>query len=279
MVLKGGTGSGDSGARMELVDDSSGGSARLEVFGNARFDISSHNPAFITLGSIEGDGLIFLGAQILEVGFNNLSTEFSGTIADGGESGGSDALLFKEGTGTLTLSGANTYTGGTAVDDGVLLITNTSGSATGSGSLSINQGTLGGTGKIMGLLSLGTGAGSGAFLAPGLGGSGRLTVQSSLRFGGLCSYLCEIDTKRKRSDSVTAKGVTILVDTTFRLISLGHRAIPAGTTFAVIDNRSRNPINGTFDNLADGSTISAGGNTYLVNYEGGDGNDLTLTVQ
>ena len=34
----------------------------------------------------------------------------------------------------------------------------------------------------------------------------------------------------------------------------------------------------TFSNLADGSTFTANGNTFQANYEGGDGNDLTLTV-
>lgn len=38
------------------------------------------------------------------------------------------------------------------------------------------------------------------------------------------------------------------------------------------------PISGVFANLADGSTITAGSNTLQVSYEGGDGNDLTLTV-
>jgi hypothetical protein len=30
--------------------------------------------------------------------------------------------------------------------------------------------------------------------------------------------------------------------------------------------------------LADGGTITVGNNTYQASYEGGDGNDLTLTV-
>jgi hypothetical protein len=46
----------------------------------------------------------------------------------------------------------------------------------------------------------------------------------------------------------------------------------------VIDNRVGTPIAGTFSNLADGSTITIGPNTFQANYEGGDGNDLTLTV-
>jgi hypothetical protein len=46
----------------------------------------------------------------------------------------------------------------------------------------------------------------------------------------------------------------------------------------VIDNPSGTPIAGTFANLADGSTLTVNGNTFQASYEGGDGNDLTLTV-
>jgi hypothetical protein len=35
---------------------------------------------------------------------------------------------------------------------------------------------------------------------------------------------------------------------------------------------------GAFSNLADGSTLIVGNNAFQANYEGGDGNDLTLTV-
>jgi hypothetical protein len=49
--------------------------------------------------------------------------------------------------------------------------------------------------------------------------------------------------------------------------------------FTVIDNTSANPIGGNFSNLPDASIFISNGNNFLVNYEGGDGNDLTLTVQ
>jgi hypothetical protein len=48
-------------------------------------------------------------------------------------------------------------------------------------------------------------------------------------------------------------------------------------TITVISNTSANPISGTFSNLADGAIITVGG-TNFQSYEGGDGNDLTLTV-
>jgi hypothetical protein len=38
------------------------------------------------------------------------------------------------------------------------------------------------------------------------------------------------------------------------------------------------PIAGTFANLPDGSIITIKGNNLRASYEGGDGNDLTLTV-
>ncbi len=56
-------------------------------------------------------------------------------------------------------------------------------------------------------------------------------------------------------------------------------ALPPGTVFTAINNTSANLIAGAFVNLSDGSTFSSNGNTFKVNYKGGDGNDLTLTVR
>ena len=96
----------------------------MEVFGNGTLDISQHNAPGVTTGSIEGSGLVFLGGVNLTVGTNDLSTTFSGVMQDGGFSGGTGGSLTKTGTGKLTLSGANTYTGGTTVNAGTLLVSN-----------------------------------------------------------------------------------------------------------------------------------------------------------
>ena len=74
----------------------------------------------LSAGSIGGNGTFYLGANALTVGGNNLSTAVTGVIADGGTSGGTGASLVKIGTGTMTLSGVNTYTGGTTVNGGTL---------------------------------------------------------------------------------------------------------------------------------------------------------------
>ena len=48
--------------------------------------------------------------------------------------------LIKAGTGTHILTNANTYTGGTTINNGTLQVNNTSGSATGTGAVTVNSG-------------------------------------------------------------------------------------------------------------------------------------------
>jgi hypothetical protein len=45
-----------------------------------------------------------------------------------------------------------------------------------------------------------------------------------------------------------------------------------------ISNTASTPISGTFANLPDGAILTVNGNNFQASYEGGDGNDLTLTV-
>ena len=91
------------------------------------------------IGSIEGSGNYFLGSKMLIVGGNNLSTTVSGTIQDGGFLGGIGGSLTKVGAGTLTLAGANPYTGGTTISAGTVLTQNAS--ALGTGPVAFGNGT------------------------------------------------------------------------------------------------------------------------------------------
>jgi len=69
--------------------------------------------------------VVNLGSKNLDVGGNNTSTTFAGTITNTGS-------LTKSGTGTLTLSGAsaNTYNGTTTVSAGTLVVSKASLTAT-----------------------------------------------------------------------------------------------------------------------------------------------------
>ena len=107
LVARGGS-YGPNGAIL-FNGTSTGSTARVRVFegypSNAPsgiLDISGHQSG-VTIGSIEGDGSVFLGANDLTVGTNNLNTDFSGGIWNNGHRGS----LAKVGSGVLTLQNNN----------------------------------------------------------------------------------------------------------------------------------------------------------------------------
>jgi outer membrane autotransporter protein len=74
-----------------------------------------------TIRSLTGNGSIINSATAtpvsLTIGGDNSTTTFGGVI---GQTGGNNLALIKTGTGTLILSGANLYSGGTTISSGTL---------------------------------------------------------------------------------------------------------------------------------------------------------------
>ena len=104
--------------------------------------------ANVRLDQLTGLGTLYsgypgAGYTTFTVGVNNGSSTFAGVIANtpGLSVGGN---FTKIGTGTLTLSGANTYSGGTNVNAGILTLANNS--AAGTGAILVSS-TTGGTGS------------------------------------------------------------------------------------------------------------------------------------
>jgi fibronectin-binding autotransporter adhesin len=93
--------------------------------------------------------------------------------------GTSTGGIVKQGAGTLKLTNANTYNGGTAVNAGTLLVDNTTGSGTGTGTVTVNAGGyVGGDGTIGSNLVMANG-GFAAQIGKVLDVSGNLDLSSA----------------------------------------------------------------------------------------------------
>ncbi|HEX9559021.1 MAG TPA: autotransporter domain-containing protein, partial [Reyranella sp.] len=183
----------NAGSTAFVQDRGSGGQARFIINGGGTFDISPLAIAGTTAGSIEGAGSFRLGGKQLSVGANNLSTTVSGVLADGGLNGGSGGSLVKVGTGTLTLAGNNTYSGGTTLNAGGLVVNGSLASG-----VTVNAGTLSGSGTIGGLVL------NGGIVAPG-NSIGTLTVNGSFVQNAGSVYQVEANSAGQ-SDRINVNG-------------------------------------------------------------------------
>ncbi len=89
-------------------------------------------------GSITTSGGSLTSASTYDLRSGSIGGGLSGTVG-----------MQKSTSGTVSISGANSYSGNTTIQTGTLNVTNSSGSATGSGTVTVNAGaTLSGTGQI-----------------------------------------------------------------------------------------------------------------------------------
>jgi len=197
---------------------------------------------------------------------------------------GSTGILVKTGTGTLTLSAANTYNGGTSVEQGTLLVRNGTGSGTGSGPVTVSNfgtflagGTTGGTGGISGPVQVN----GGAALSPGTAGNGTGTTAilhtGNLTLAPFSNLAIDLNgaTLGTGYDQVAVTG---LVDVTgsFLQLTLGMSFTPSGQTFVILSNDGSDPVTGVFAfaNLPPGYVID-----YFFDDSNGSligGNDIAL---
>ncbi|MGD9912945.1 MAG: autotransporter domain-containing protein [Rhizobiaceae bacterium] len=184
--------------------------------------------AAMPFGPLTGDGtVIFSGnntyagdtticdCTVLQLGNGGASGSVAGNILNGGtlifnrsdastyagvisDDGGLVGKLIKNGSGRITLTGANTYTGSTTVNSGVLeigaggsIVSDTTVNGGGlvvngtSRSVTVNGGFLGGSGAVDSVTL------HGGALAPG-NSIGTLTVNGTLTFGAGSAYTVEV---------------------------------------------------------------------------------------
>jgi autotransporter-associated beta strand protein len=224
--------------------------AAVTMAGTSVFDLDGNNE---NIGSLAGgpNTQVMLGAgNFLGVGWNNTSTTYSGVISGAGE-------LIKNGTGTFSLNGDNTYTGPTTINNGRL---NVNGSVT-SDVTATSGSTLGGTGTVQSAT-----INNGAVVDPGtaLAPIGTLTVEGNgvPAFTQLAGSTYEVDI----NDGGTVAGVnndlidltsavsTASLDGTVSVFDttggLGDN-YAAGTTFTILQTANPNGVTGTYADVMD----------------------------
>ena len=171
------------------------------------------------------------------------------TIGTGAPVSGTGALT-KVGAGSLILNGANTYAGGTAVNEGTLTVNNATSSATGTGALTISNGaTLNGSGIIGGATTVS------GFLNPG-NSPGDITFNDSLLLNSTATLTIEITGINVGAfDRVLGAGTnTFTFGGTLALVNTGYTAT-LGDTVTIFDNWGS--FGGLFDNIT-GTDLGGG---------------------
>lgn len=178
-----------------------------------------------TVGGLAGDGNIALGSAILSVS-NAGSSAYSGVLSGTGR-------LIKSGGGTLTLNGANTYTGSTTINEGLLVV---NGSLAGTLTIGAN-GRLGGSGRTGSLSVTGT-------VAPG-NSIGTLNVAGSLTFAAGSTYQVEVS-PTGLSDQIIATGAVTINGGSVSVLTGGQTNFLPLTTYTILSGSS---VTGTFGSV------------------------------
>jgi outer membrane autotransporter protein len=203
-----------SAARTELnnagkvffSDFASGANASVTNAASGNLDISGLIAGGTPLGSLAGGGTVSLGSRSLTVGGNNADTTFSGVIQDGGVNGGVGGLVVKEGTGKLSLTGIQTFTGATNVNAGNL---NVNGSIASSSAVNVNKGgTLSGSGDF-GNVNV-----NGGTVSPG-NSIGTMHIRGNLNMSAGSTYYVELN--GQTSDLITVTGTANIQSSIFEI--------------------------------------------------------------
>jgi len=160
----------------------------------------------VAIGELAGDAGATLGSSTTSgsnptwlVGSRNTSSTFAGQIKNAGVTS-----VVKTGTGTWTLTGSNSFSGGVLFNSGTLLVNNATGSGTGSGVVDVQAGaTLGGSGTIAGSVSIE----DGAFFMPGTTSLGTLTISNLLDLSPNSTTIIRVNKSAATNDMANVASV------------------------------------------------------------------------
>jgi autotransporter-associated beta strand protein len=162
----------DGSSAADLVLQSSNGPAIVNIAAGAAGDV--------TIGVAGSGGRVVLESSLVVTNDGLGLLTFGVELADGTGS----RSLSKAGSGTVLLAAANTYSGGTSIEAGTLVVT---GSLATNSSVTVEEGAvLSGSGTVGSTV-----LNAGATIAPGLS-PGTLTIEGDLTWSGGANYDWEI---------------------------------------------------------------------------------------
>jgi fibronectin-binding autotransporter adhesin len=290
--------------KLVLGNASAIGTGNVTLSAGATLDLNGNGGSGtpVTVASLNGaggtitSGIAGSGPLTLVVGdVNNANSSYGGVI----QNGAATVALQKEGSGQLVLSGANTFTGGTTINNGGLVVT---GSLASSGTVTLansgNPTVLAATGNVGNVVLA---AGANATVRPGSGATGHsvgtltasgLTVNSgNLQFdlagSGTSDAIAVNGTANFASGGNSTIGVTftngVPVAGTYTLLTantltLGHTPTLDSTTAGLF---ASSRFTSATINTATANTIKfvlAGSNANLTWTGGGDGSSWDLNA-
>ncbi|MCB1130714.1 MAG: autotransporter-associated beta strand repeat-containing protein [Verrucomicrobiae bacterium] len=254
-----------SGANSNLINDS-----ESFVINSGSFDLNGKAEAVASIGGNGGNITnSAVGPAHLYVGGGtggSSSATYGGVIGDGAGT----MQVTKEGTGTQTLSGLNTYSGATTISNGTLAlaatgsIDNTSGVSLGiNGTFDISAksggyavANLTGSGTVIGALTVST--------ELAIGNSPGAVDFDDLTLGASSVYTYELFGGGVSADLANISG-NLSLDTgaSLDLVQLGSYTV--GNKFTLFAYQTGN-LTGTFNGLNDGATFADAGGNWQINY-------------
>ena len=272
-VANGGYGnfiSGDSTSVLNLTGNQSLGGATTNQFsgftgtiiiapGSIRFSTASSgntfgslNPNFIingtlqprnagntvVLGALNGSGQLQgpqtagtgSGSTVYNIGGKNQDAIFTGSIISNANSAASLICFNKLGTGTQTLSGTNSFGGTNGILAGTLLVNGTN---TPSLTTVFTNATLGGTGLIIGPVTVN----SGGILSPGANSPGTLTINGHLTNNSPVLNFSLSGSPSGNNDRINMTGTLAMTGPQLFNFTLADNALGAGT-YSLIEGAS-----------------------------------------
>jgi autotransporter-associated beta strand protein len=254
-----------NGGTIDTEQSTSGsGELRMRNVPNVRIETT---PTATQRPIISGAGKLVLDGSpdlVVNNGPQPIDLEIQTAIVSGTGQG-----LRKTGPGVARFTSINTYAGPTNVEGGTLLVNGSQAAST----INVRAGTLGGNGLAGPIVGT-----AGGTIAPGQ--SPGMLSSGSVQLAAGATFAAELQgaTAGAGYDQLRVNGTVALGNATLALTLGANTTLPLNAKLTIIDNDGADPVTGTFASLAAGATIIVPRHVLALTYNGGDGNDIVLTV-